>query len=162
MSSINQIQFDLADESATLALGAKLAEQLIGCGTCYIHLIGALGAGKTTFARGFLTALGHRGSVKSPTYTLIESYELSSVSVHHLDLYRLADPEELEFMGLRDLMDQADIFLVEWPEQGAGWLPDANLEITLSYKGCSRKAHVNPCNLNSLLKDRISTITSVV
>lgn len=149
----------LADEAATLLLGAKLAEHLVGLGTCYIHLMGELGAGKTTLARGLLQALGHQGPVKSPTYTLIESYELSNRTVHHLDLYRLADPEELEFMGLRDLMDQPDLFLIEWSERGAGWLPDADLEIELFYDKNARIARLKVSNEKSLLNDRISTIT---
>lgn len=156
---MNERLYKLPDEAATLLLGAKLAEQLVGLGTCYIHLSGELGAGKTTLTRGLLRALGHQGSVKSPTYTLIESYELSSRTVHHLDLYRLADPEELEFMGLRDIVDQPDLFVVEWPEQGAGWLPHAHLEIELSYDKNARIARLKVCNQNSPLNDRISTIT---
>lgn len=152
-------EFKLADESATLAFGAILAEQLIDIGLCYVYLSGELGAGKTTLTRGLLQALGHKGPVKSPTYTLIESYELSMRTVHHLDLYRLADPEELEFMGLRDLMDQPDLFFIEWPGQGAGWLPEAQLEIELCYDKNARIIRLKACNQNSLLNDRISTIT---
>lgn len=156
---MNVREYKLADERATLAFGAKLAEQLVDLGLCYIHLSGELGAGKTTLTRGLVRALGHTGPVKSPTYTLIESYELATRTVHHLDLYRLADPEELEFMGLRDLMDQADLFLIEWPGQGAGWLPEPQLEIELCYDKNARIIRLKACNQNSLLNDRISTIT---
>lgn len=108
----------------TESLGAALAA--VVAAPCVIALEGPLGAGKTTLARGFLRARGHAGPVRSPTYTLVESYPCAGVTVHHLDLYRLSDPEELEQLGVRDLVAADAIWLVEWPERGRGFLPPAD------------------------------------
>jgi tRNA threonylcarbamoyladenosine biosynthesis protein TsaE len=106
-----------------------------------IHLQGDLGAGKTTFARAFIQALGHAGRVKSPTYGLLEHYKLDSVQVLHMDLYRIGDPEELAFLGIEDLLDEKTALLVEWPERGEGFLPAADFVFSFAYAGEGRELH---------------------
>lgn len=138
-------EFALADESATLALGGRVA------GTAQvpqvIFLRGDLGAGKTTFSRGFLRGRGHDGSVKSPTYTLVEPYEaVPGGPVFHLDLYRLGDAQELTYLGLGDYLSAQGILLIEWPERAEAQLPPATLDITLTPDGFGRKAMVRAGN----------------
>ncbi len=122
------------------ALGATFASVIAGGGVIFLH--GPLGAGKTTWVRGFLHARGYTGAVKSPTYTLVESYPLADGLVHHFDLYRLGDPEELEYMGIRDYFSDDMLCLVEWPERGAGVIGRADIELTLSYRGSERELTV--------------------
>ena len=98
-----------------------------------IWLEGELGAGKTTFARALIQSLGYPGRVKSPTYGLLEQYQLSTLQVLHMDLYRISDPGELEFLGLVDLIDQTTILLIEWPDKGGQWLPEPDFIFTFSY-----------------------------
>ena len=124
-------------ELAQEALGGRLAEACPEA--CSIWLQGDLGAGKTTLVRGFLRRLGHEGPVKSPTYTLIEPYRLAHRNCYHLDLYRVSDPEELEYLGLRDLLGEESTLLVEWPERGAGWLPEPDLLVAIAYAPPGRR-----------------------
>ena len=124
-------EVSLADEAATVSLGQQLAQRLSAPQVIYLQ--GELGAGKTTFSRGFLQGRGHVGSVKSPTYTLVEPYEhLTAGPVFHLDLYRLGDPGELQYLGLEDYLSAEGILLIEWPERAAQQLPQPDLEITLA------------------------------
>ena len=133
---MNEERF-LANEDDTVALGAELATRLTsGC----VLLHGDLGAGKTTLVRGWLQALGHTGAVKSPTYTLVEPYMPGEIAVYHFDLYRLADPEELELIGGRDYFSDGALCLVEWPQRATGFLPEPALEIRLAAAGEGRQA----------------------
>lgn len=122
----------LADEAATLEFGRQLAERTVPGSVIYLR--GELGAGKTTLVRGFLRALGYSGPVKSPTYTLLESYELDALHVLHMDLYRLNDPEEWSFLGVDAYFaDPKLVALIEWPEQAEALLPAPTVDITLRH-----------------------------
>ena len=132
--------FPLKNESETVNFGAKIAAAIEGGET--IFLKGDLGAGKTTFVRGFLNALGHSGNVKSPTYTLIEPDSINGTNIYHFDLYRINDPEELEAMGIRDYCDGESICLYEWPEQGQGVLPEADIILLLSHADSGREVEI--------------------
>ncbi len=132
------MQLTLEDEAATERLGAALAERLAVAphdAPLIVYLTGDLGSGKTTLARAVLRAGGIEGPVKSPTYTLVEPYELAGRSCYHLDLYRLGDAQELEFLGLEDWLAEHAILLVEWPERGRGVLPAPGLVVQLERTG---------------------------
>ena len=128
----------LADENATLALGAALARGLEP--GLVVGLRGELGAGKTTVVRGALRALGYQGRVKSPSYTLVELYEVSRLDLHHFDFYRFQDPREWIDAGFRETFNGRNVCLVEWPEKAAGLLPPADVEIVLESSGSGRSA----------------------
>lgn len=123
----------LADPAATYAAGRRAASAVLACrpGILRVYLEGDLGAGKTTFARGFLEALGHPGRVPSPTYTLIEPYELAGYLVYHIDLYRIRDASELDDLDLGGQLVRGSIALVEWPSHGGAQLPPADLKLHL-------------------------------
>ena len=145
----------LADEDATIAFGGKLAEATfqaqpptgeaadLGVGIPHIggslYLQGDLGAGKTTLTRGFMRAFGYTGAVKSPTYTLVEPYEFELCNIYHFDLYRLADPEEVSYLGTDEYFAPSNLCLIEWAEKGAKWLPQADLVLDIAAEGTGRR-----------------------
>jgi tRNA threonylcarbamoyladenosine biosynthesis protein TsaE len=131
----------LRDAAATLAAGRRLAEALVRSGrsSSVVYLEGELGAGKTTLARGVLAGLGHAGRVPSPTYTLIEPYDLPVGRVCHIDLYRVRDPRELDDLALPEILEPATHALVEWPDHGAGHLPAPDLLVRLQIQASGRQ-----------------------
>jgi tRNA threonylcarbamoyladenosine biosynthesis protein TsaE len=131
---------NLAECSVTEVLGQALARSFAGGAVLYLR--GDLGAGKTTCARSLLRALGVTGPVRSPTYTLVENYELAGLTCIHVDLYRLQTLTEIEELGLRDLVGPGCLLLVEWPERGGAALPPADLELALTYAGDGRQARL--------------------
>lgn len=136
------LRLDLPDAGATEALGVALADTLPLHAVIYLE--GDLGAGKTTLARALLRQLGVIGPVRSPTYTLIEHYPTPVGEVAHIDLYRIADPEELLYLGLDDLAASVRLWLVEWPERGRGALPSADLRVQLAVREPGRSVELVP------------------
>jgi tRNA threonylcarbamoyladenosine biosynthesis protein TsaE len=135
------MHFNLTDSRATEALGAALARAFPGPSRgAVVYLQGELGAGKTTCARSLLRALGVTAPVRSPTYTLVDSYALASLDISHIDLYRVQSALEVEELGLRDLTGPGSLIMIEWPEKGATAVPHADLEVRLTYAGESRRA----------------------
>jgi tRNA threonylcarbamoyladenosine biosynthesis protein TsaE len=135
---VSELEFWLADEAATLELGRRLGSACTQGATLYLE--GELGAGKTTLCRGMLAALGHSGAVKSPTYTLVESYVLPSITLHHFDLYRIAAAEELEYMGIRDYFNELSVVVIEWPQRGAELLSAPDIVVDIQTVNTGRQA----------------------
>lgn len=137
---MNPVTVFLPDEAAQEALAASFALQAESGTVIFLH--GDLGTGKTTFVRGFLRALGYIGVVKSPTYTLVEPYLIDGMHIYHFDLYRLGEPDELEYAGGRDYFDSESICLVEWPEKAEGFLPEADIQCSISYLQQGRRMEI--------------------
>lgn len=158
---ITLLNYVLPDAEATIVMGKHLANIVkneLKQGVV-VYLNGDLGAGKTTLTRGFVQGMGHIGNVKSPTYTLVEPYELGQWNVYHFDLYRLADPEELEYMGIRDYFGERCCCFIEWPEKGYGLLSKPDLIINLEYVGSERKITFEPKTpLSELLLEKLIQI----
>jgi len=127
----------IANEKEMMALGGMIAKKFPKGGIVFLH--GDLGVGKTTLVRGLLRHLGFEGTVKSPTYTLVEPYQIDNRTIYHFDLYRLGDPEELEYMGGRDYWNGDSLCLIEWPEKAQGYLPEADLELQFHHDNNARK-----------------------
>lgn len=141
---VGDVILEIATAAEMERLGGDLA-RATGVESATYFLYGELGTGKTTLVRGFLRALGHEGPVKSPTYTLVEPYKLGDRSVYHFDLYRITDPEELEYLGVREYFDGRSLCLVEWPERAREQLGEADLEIRITYQGKSRRVAIQAC-----------------
>lgn len=135
------LEVHVQGDQAMERLGADIGRALDWRGS--IWLSGDLGAGKTTLSRGLIRAAGHLSAVKSPTFTLVEPYELAERQIYHFDLYRLADPEELEFLGIRDYFSDSSLCLVEWPDKGAGVLPAPDLSIRIAVDGDGRTLQID-------------------
>lgn len=124
------------NEEALLRVAQKFAKSIKP--PVVMHFYGDLGAGKTSFVRGLLHALGYQGLVKSPTYTIVEYYTVGNLNIYHYDLYRIADPEELEYIGIRDILNEEAIVLIEWPAKGEGFIPPADIVCEIEFAGKGR------------------------
>jgi tRNA threonylcarbamoyladenosine biosynthesis protein TsaE len=141
----------LQNEQDTALFGAELWRILPK--KCVVFLKGDLGAGKTTLTRGVLRAAGYQAVVKSPTYTLVEEYSLADGQLFHFDLYRLKDPEELEWIGMSDYLAQQSLCFIEWPELGQGFLPLPDVELSIKTEGEVRRVDVEVVSKN--LKNKL-------
>lgn len=130
----------LQNSEATEEFGRQLGQQLDKAALVFLR--GQLGAGKTTLVRGILRALGHTQAVKSPTYTLLEPYELEDRTVYHFDFYRIVDSQELDFIGIDELLDADATKLIEWPEQAKDRLPEPDVDVFLSLEGEGRRVEI--------------------
>ena len=144
MRESGELRLELGDEAATRAAAAALATALaaVGAREAMVTLAGELGAGKTTLVRGFLEALGVAGAVRSPTYTLVESYRLGDRTIHHLDWYRLGAANDLDALGFRDLLGPGQWLLIEWPERAPGVASRADVAVALGYRTIGRHAAI--------------------
>lgn len=139
---MSELIVNLVGEEAMMGFGARLAAVTGAVGVIFLE--GDLGAGKTTLSRGLIRGLGHVGAVKSPTFTLVEPYEIGNLRAYHFDLYRLVDPEELEYLGIRDYLEEDALCLIEWPERGAGFLPKPDMTITIRPQAQGRSLLLSP------------------
>jgi len=146
------MKITLLNEQETEQFGAELWRILPK--KCLVFLKGDLGAGKTTLTRGVLRAAGYTMAVKSPTYTLVEEYDMPDGKVFHFDLYRIKDPEELEWIGMQDYLEQQSLCFIEWPELGKGWLPAPDIELSITTEGEGRVIEIQVLS-EKLLKTRI-------
>jgi tRNA threonylcarbamoyladenosine biosynthesis protein TsaE len=147
------MKITLLNEQETELLGAELWRALPE--KCLVFLHGDLGAGKTTLTRGVLRAAGHKGAVKSPTYTLVEEYDIANRKVYHFDLYLVKDPEELELIGIRDYFEQQSLCFIEWAELGKGFLPQPDVELTIKTEGDGRVVTIE--GISDMLANKLST-----
>ena len=144
LTAETQRVISLSSAQDTQRLGAQLAAEVL---QGLVFLRGPLGAGKTTLVRGWLRALGYEGAVKSPTFTLIEPYELHSIQILHFDLFRIENPNEIDYIGMLEHIETSQLQFVEWPERGNDRLPTPILDIKLEYDGLQRQATVNYTNV---------------
>jgi tRNA threonylcarbamoyladenosine biosynthesis protein TsaE len=154
-SSSTHLNVATAEQMRALgqALGRALASA--GVGALVVGIEGELGAGKTTLVSGVLRAVGVSGVVRSPTYTLIEPYETSGRQFYHLDLYRLADPREVEALGIRDLLGPTAVLLIEWPSRGVGMLPPADLSLEIEYHPAAESGRLLGLRASSSAGDKL-------
>jgi tRNA threonylcarbamoyladenosine biosynthesis protein TsaE len=158
----DSIELNFPSENDTAEFAKKMAAVMLTAAqrgpSIQVHLNGNLGSGKTTFTRYLLQAMGVVGAVRSPTYTLIEPYDLGDIHCQHLDLYRVADPEELEYLGLSEMSERAGLTLIEWPSKGLGFLPPADLDLSFDYLDEGRQLLVKALTLNKRNSDIIERL----